>query len=278
MRLLEGINFFLSTYGRLVVGLFNIRLWPPFLIVLLVMLALIFAAANMWSGLLSGFMVPLMKLVATENVVHYPQHLALLPLAFERMNLVPSLLIESVVTAAAVLMFVAFWQRERISFSESLRVAFRQYHKLLIVWILVFILIYLLFMWLPELFSDWAKGSPRRIAALSVGMQGLSVLLRSLFIYVIPFLILTDRGLGGSFTGSFRIFFSNFFTTLFLVGLPQVVLLPLIYALQNTGTIITKFNPEVLIWMTVLLAFLLTVVNFFTTGAVVRFFMQTVEE
>jgi hypothetical protein len=175
-------------------------------------------------------------------------------------------------------MFAAYWRRGRISFIDSLKAALKQYVKLVLVWIVVFILIYLLFMWLPDLFRDWAFASPRRMAVLSVGMQGLSVLLRSLFIFVIPFLMISQRGLGGSFTGSFKLFFSNFFTTIFLVGIPQLFLLPLIYALQNTGTIIDKFNPDVLIWLTAALAVMLTLVNFFTTGAIVRFFLQTVEE
>ena len=278
MRILEGINFFLSTYGRLIVGLFNVRLWPPYLIVLGLMLALLFACVNMWSGLFAGWIIPLMTFASSDAVLHYPQHMALLPLVFERLNLIISLLVESVLTAAAVLMFVAFWRREKISFMESLKAAFKQYFKLLIVWIVVFILIYLLFMWLPELFRRWVEGSPRRMAALSMGMQGLSALLRSLFIYVIPFLMISRRGLGGSFTGSFRMFFGNFFMTLFLVGIPQIFVLPLVYALQNTGTIVSKFNPDILIWMTALLAVILTLVNFFTTGAIVRFFLQTAEE
>ncbi len=280
MRILEGINFFLSTYGRLFIALFKPRLWPPFAILLALMLLLIFAITNMWSGLFAGWMVPILKLdiVAGPVVTHYPQHMALLPIAFERLDLIISLFIESLLTAAAVLMFAAYWRKERISFVESLKASFPKYVKLLIVWIVVFILVYLLFKWLPDLFHDWVAGSPRRYFALFMGIQGLLIILNSLFSYVFPFLMISDRGLGNAFIGSFRLFFGNFFATIFLVGIPWLFILPLNYAFDKVGTIVTKFNPDILIWLTVLYAVMYTLVIFFQTGSIVRFFLQTAEE
>ncbi len=278
MNLVDRVNFTIATYGRLFVGLFHFRLWPPFLLYMVLMLLLVWAVAGMYSPLVSGVMVPLATWLTDENVQHYPQHLGLVPYVFERLRIVASLLVESVLIGAACIMFAAWWRREKEGFAGAFRRAMKKYPQVVLIWLVNFVLIYLLFEFLPGLFADFVRGSPRRQIALFVGLYGLSVLLTSLFIYVFPYLLLRGKGLLASFTSGFALFFRNFFTTIFLVGLPQLFILPLIYSLQNTGRIIEKFTPELVVWLTALLAVGLTFVNFFTTGAVIRYFQQVAED
>lgn len=280
MRILEGINFFLSTYGRLFVGLFKVRLWPPFLILLVLLLLVVFVTVNMYADLFAGWAVPLMKWLTDDAVVHYPQHLVLLPVAFQWLSQIVSVLFQSLLMAAAILMFAAYWGRDKFSFGSSLAAAFKKYHKLLLVWIVVFIPVFLLFEWLPDLFRSWFAGSPRRMLALTAGMQALAVPIESLFIFVVPYMMLRDRSLGKSFTGSFRLFFSNFFLTLFFVGIPQLILLVPVLIVQwvQPDILQYKYNPDIMVWLTVMVAVTLVFVSYFTTGAIVRLFLQTAEE
>jgi hypothetical protein len=278
MTPLEKFNFFLSTYGRMFIALFNVRLWPPFGIYLLVMLLIVLSINWMFSPLLSGWLIPLATWLVGDNILHYPQHLAYLPYTFQMLNLVPSLLLESLLTATGVLMFVAYFRQQAPAFGSSLRAARRYYPRIVLIWLVNVVLVYLLFKFLPGLFRDFVGGSPRREMALMIGMQGLSALLSALFIYAIPFLVVSGRSLGACFAGSFRLFFKHFFTTYFLVGIPQFVTLLLIIPLQNANTIVLKFNPGVVLLLTYGMTVMFALTSFFTTGSIVRFFLETSEE
>lgn len=278
MTALEKFNFFLSTYGRMFVALFNFRLWPPFLLYLIVTVLIVFSIHSMFSPLLSGWLIPLATWLVGDNILHYPQHLAYLPYTFQMFNLVPSLLLESLLTATGILMFVAYFRQQSPAFGNSVRAASKYYPKIVLIWLVNVVLIYLLFKFLPGLFRDFVHGSPRREIALMIGMQGLSALLSALFIYAIPYLVVSKRTLGASFAGSFRLFFKHFFITYFLVGIPQFVGLFLVIPLQRADMIVLKFNPEVVILLTYGMAVLFALTSFFTTGSIVRFFLETSEE
>jgi hypothetical protein len=278
MSPLEKINFFLSTYGRLFVALFNVRLWSPFLLYLIVMMLIVLGVQAMFSPLLSGWLIPLATWLVGDNILHYPQHLTYLPFTFQMLNLVPSLLLESLLTAAGVLMFVAYFRQQSPAFGSSVRAASKYYPKIVLIWLVNVVLVYLLFRFLPGLFRDLVNGAPRREMALMIGLQGLSALLSALFIYAIPYLVVRGRSLGGCFAVSFSLFFKHFFTTFFLVGIPQFVTLFLVIPLQSADTIALKFNPGVVLLLTYGMVMMSTLTSFFTTGSVVRFFLETSEE
>jgi hypothetical protein len=287
MTALEKFNFFLSTYGRMFVALFNFRLWPPFLLYLIVTVLIVFAIQSMFSPLLSGWVIPLVfSLVRIfsfggpdpQFMLHYPDHLAGLPYAFQCSNIVPSLLLESLLTAAGTLMFAAYFRQQSPAFGTSVRAAAKYYLKIVLIWLVTVVLFLLLFKFLPGLFRDFVQGSPRREIALMIGMQGLSALLLALFIYAIPYLVISNRTLGACFTGSFSLFFKHFFTTYFLVAIPQFVTLLLVIPLQRADQIVLKFNPGLVILMTYGMAVLFALTSFFMTGSIVRFFLQTSEE
>lgn len=278
MGVLDRVNFIIATYGRLIVGLFNFRLWPPFLLFFLVMLLQIVMLNNMFSPLLAGWLIPIVQWIGDESVTHYPHHIAYIPSVFEKMNLLFSWLIDSLMSATAISMFASYFSRERVQFVRSLKTAAGYYPRLLVIWLIVFVPILLLFWTLPGLFEGFVEGAPRRKLALMIGMQGLQTLLTALFVYVVPYMILLKTPFMKSFTRSFSLFFRSFFTTIIFVALPQFLLLPLVYALQNTGNIVNKFNPELIVWMTVGLAVALTLANYFTLGAIVRFFREIAED
>lgn len=278
MSALDKLNFLISTYGRLFVAMFNVRLWPPFLIYFIVMLLLVFIIHSMFSPLLSGWVIPLAVAASSEAALHYPQHLQLLLSIFEWFNFVPSVLLQSLLMTAAMLMFAAYYSREKVSFRKSLRQAASYYPKILLIWIINFILIYVLFKTLPSLFREYTGGSPRRLMALVIGMQGLSVLLTALFVYVLPYLVIKKRAFWRCFSGSFSLFFKNFFTTYFFVLIPQTLIIALVLLLQNQDMIIEKFHPRVLVGLTYLYVFLLAVIDFFIYGAIVRFFLEIAED
>jgi hypothetical protein len=275
---LEKLNFLISTYGRLLVALFNVRLWPPFLLYLAVTILLVYMIQSMFSPLLSGWLIPLVIAVSSEQVLHYPQHLVMLPSVFQWLNVVPSLLVESVLMATAILMFAAYFGGKKPRFRDSLKEAFQHYPRIVLVWFVNFVLVLVLFLVLPELFRDFTVGSPRRQMALTVGMQGLSALLTSLFIYAIPLLTIARESLAGAFLGSFRLFFRNFFTTYLLVVIPQILIMAVSLLLQNYDTIIDKFHPRVMLGLTYFYGMCLVFTNFFVFGAIVRFLLRISSE
>ncbi|MFH2056291.1 MAG: hypothetical protein ABIJ61_10065, partial [bacterium] len=202
MTALDKINFFISSYGRTFVALFNARLWPPFLIYLIILVLSILALQSMFSPLLAGWLIPLMKAATTESVVHYPQHLIMMPQAFEWFRfLAIAPVVESALMAAAFIMFAAYFRKEKPQFTASLSAAFKRYHLVFIAVLVNTVLVYLLFRTLPGLFRDFAAGSPRRQLALSVGLQGLSLLLTSRFVAGMPRLVIARQSWAQSFGG-----------------------------------------------------------------------------
>lgn len=242
------------------------------------MLLQIFMLNNMFSPLLAGWFIPIVQWIGDSSVTHYPHHIAYIPSVFEKMNLFFSWLIDSLMSATAILMLASYFSREKIRFGQSLKTAVSYYPRLLLIWLIVFVPILLLFWALPGLFEGFVEGAPRRKIALMVGMQGLQTLLTALFVYVVPYMVLLKTSLGKSFTRGFSLFFRSFFTTVIFVAIPQFLLLPLVYALQNTGNLVNKFNPEIIVWLTVGLAIGLTLSNYFTLGAIVRYFREVAED
>ncbi len=277
MSALDRLNYIIAAYGRLILTLFNFRLWPPYFLYFLLLATVALLLANQFASGMS-WIIPLNVWIAGDSVLHYPQHLQFLPYSFERISVVISLLVESLFTAATVVMFAAHFRREKVRFIGSLREVLPHYLKILLIWLINFVLIYLLFMSLSKLFVDFVQGAPRRQLALFLGMRGLSVLVTCLFVYVMPYMFLRGRGLVAAFRDSIAQFFRSFFTTAIFVGLPQLLLLPLIYTLQSSDKIIDKFNPDLVVWLTVAFAFALNLANFFTTGAIVRFFIDYAED
>lgn len=280
MTALDKINFFISSYGRSFVAMFNARLWPPFLIYLIILVLAILAMQSMFAPLLAGWLIPLMKAATADAVVHYPQHLIMMPQAFEWFRfLAIAPIVESALTAAAFIMFAAYFRKEKPRFGQALSAAFKRYHLVFIAIVVNTALVYLLFSTLPDLFRDFTAGSPRRQLALTVGMQGLSMLLTALFIYVIPLLVIARQSLGSSFIGSFRLFFRNSFTTYFLVLVPNLLLIGLgLFLQQYAEDMISKFHPRLFLYLTYISALLGVAANFFIVSTVTRFFLEFTEE
>lgn len=281
MTSLDKINFFVSSYGRTFVALFKVRLWPPFLIYFLILVLVIVAIQSMFSPLLAVWLIPLVKAAAgSDSVLHYPQHLLLLPNVFERFRFIAiSWIVESALMSAAYLMFAAYYTRQKLGFVSALREAMKRYHLVAIALIVNTALVYVLFLTLPDLFADFTHGAPRRMVALGLGFQALSLLLSSLFVYVVPLLVIAKQPLGRSFIGSFRLFFRNFFTTYFLVLIPNILLILLSVVLQlYTQDIVSKFHPRVMVMLTYLNAVLSIAANFFIVSTVTRFFLEFTEE
>jgi hypothetical protein len=92
-------------------------------------------------------------------------------------------------------------------------------------------------------------------------------------------LILKNRTVWGSFAGSAAIFFRNLITTYILVGVPQLfLLLPIIPLQVYSDDIVRKFNPAVILFLTLGLALFNVLASYFTTGSTVRFFLEASEE
>ncbi len=279
MSALEKLNFFLSTYGRLFLALFNVRLWPPFLLYVLVGLLAVWGINSMFSPLLASWLIPLLIWCTNVGITHYPQHLAYMPTAFQWINLATSLFIESLLTGAATLMFLAYYRGEKPSFGVAVKSAWKEYGKIFLIWLVTEVAVILLFRLIPGLFREYVAGSPRREYALSLGLALLSSLLIALFIYAIPYLMIRKRKLGSCFSGTFNLFFRNFFMTYFFVAIPQfIITVLLILPLQSTDTLVRKFNPGLILILMVALVFVSAVSSFFTTGSIVRYFLEVSEE
>lgn len=199
---------------------------------------------------------------------HYPGHFLLLPYFFGWAKTLVSVLIEGIVLGLVAMLF---YRRYLDADGEGAgRFTGGLMLKLVGAWLIFNVLVLAAGQLLPSLFEPFLAGSPRRQAAFSYGLMPLVfVVLLTLFLYVIPSLIVFRDSLFGAFGRSLRIFMRNPFTSFFLALL--ILILPLAFSLLNSPeTIVSKFNPELVYWMLLggLVADLLA--NYFWMGTTTR--------
>jgi hypothetical protein len=230
----------------------NPKIYLPFLIFACVELcSLIFLYLSPRVPLRS-VMGPIITTFWGDQFLHYPRNFLLLPklAALARMNL--SVFIGSLLTGVAVAYLY------KMSFIK----AFRKYGNLLFIVFILTFFYYVLYKIMAIVLIKYFQAGHAKLLFLGANLwlgpilnllnQLLALILQSLFVYAIPVLLTTDKKFIGAIMASAKFFVKNAILTLFLVGIPMLIAVPLIFLNYNGPYLMAKIAPEIVFWLGVL--------------------------
>ena len=228
------------------------RIYLPFLIfavVELLSLVFMYLAPRMP---LKAVMGPIITTFWGDRFLHYPQNFFLLPKLALLARTVLSIFLGSLLTGAAVAYL----------YKKQFMTAFRKYTDLLIIVFVLTATYYVVYKVMTLLMVHYFSAGHAKLlfgrADLWLGPirdllnQLLALVLQSLFAYAIPVLILTDKKFFGAIVASFKFSVRHAILTLFFVGLPMLIAVPLIILNYNGPLLMLTFFPEIIFWLGVL--------------------------
>ncbi len=187
-----------------------------------------------------------------EQYLHYPGNFFLLPKLANFARMALSVFAGSLLTGIAIALL----------YKKPAFIAFRKYGHLFIVILVLLFIFYMtnrqIHIVLLKYFSTGHKkllmaGAEMWMGPISVVIsQVLALVVQSVLAYAIPVLVLTNAKFPGAIGRSVVFFFRNPLITLFLVGFPMLIALPLIFINYNSVFLMDTFTPEIVLWIGVL--------------------------
>jgi hypothetical protein len=278
MPLVAGLNRYIS----LILTPFSyLRVWKIwqilglyFLIVMGVLLAhlyfdapFIYGIMSMWTGLFGN--------EQSIGFSHYPGHYILLPYFFGWARFYVGLVVEGLVFGGLAVLFYDRMTSARSEERTQVRSMFSNWISLSMGWLLIYGLWLLFSLVLPELFDSWLRYSPRRQAAFEFGFLPLMfVIVMSLMYFVLPAIAIYRESVWAATKRSVRLFIRMPFTFFFLSF--TIALVPLMISILQgkAGTIVQKFSPELVVWITVAGVVADLAVMFMWVGSAVRMLVE----
>lgn len=249
--------------------------WLPFLVVALIQVAALQVLVGFHRPLLLPFAGPLVEQLGGEAAIHYPLLYYQLPSMFFNLKLAIAVLIESVATGAATLLFARAYGfvREGSVWQRTLHCA----PRLIAISVLVVAGLYGASL-LPSLLSREAM---LQSGALRWGVRGallaVFILWQSLLIYTTPWIVLFNHRLGPAIRDSLRVTLRTLIPTLLAVGVPLVLLFPFSYLTTRVDLLAGQLRPELIAILLIGQIFIQMLVSFLLVGGVTRLFLWRAE-
>jgi hypothetical protein len=250
MNVMEKLNLFVSIYIAQFINIFRITAWLPFLVL----------AAFQFTGLviitnlnLPGFktiIFPVLNLFMPERLFHYPVYYLAAPQAYsiyDTFILGPTISI--LATGMAICRLGGFHERRFDPLSRCRQIALRNYGRLFLFWLIQIVILLVITLIPVNLAAPYAYGSPRFALMVKVLLQMTGFGLSALLIYTIPAMLIGNKSLGAGLRQSLKLCSHNLFFTYFIIFLPGMIKIGFDLLTTNFAQyIITKDNPEIIIW------------------------------
>ncbi len=244
-------------------------LWLPFLVITVFQILGLQAILSFYRPGLSIVALPLVRGVGGDAATHYPTFFAALPTIFARWDLILGVVVASLATGAATVLFArAFGEVAPKAWST----AARRYLPLVGVALLSALLSLVIFVvgghFLQEVVSDQVLRWLVRF-----GVMLTFTVAESFLIYASVAIVLEGRSFLGSLRDSIRMAAAILLPTIVVVGVPVLLAYPLDYLAGRSDLFLTKFRPELVTG--VLLAKIVAelVLGFLLVGAVTRLYL-----
>lgn len=254
------------------------RIWGPFIVFWGVQACSILLLTQFYQPLLAPILVPVLKMLGGDAILHYPVFYLALPSVFTIVALFLDLLIGSWTLAAA---FLLFWQADRPAepFQGAFGRARRSYGRLVLARLPLMLLLVLLLFGLPRLMlggSADTPGSTMRI--IRYGSVLIGSILEGLFLYAPLAILIEGRSVPAALRRSFSLAGRIPLATLGAVLVPNLIQIPASAVFRRSDVIVRNLSPEVIVWVLMGTAILYAVSAFFAVGAGARLFRFHAEE
>jgi hypothetical protein len=254
------------------------RLWGPFLTFWLVQALTILLLTQFHRALLAPILVPILKSLGGEAILHYPVFYLALPSVFTVIALFLDLLIGAWTLGAG---FLLFWQADRPA--EPFRGAFgragRSYGRLVLARLPLVVLLVLLLFGLPRLLLAGSTDVPgSTLRSIRYGSVLIGSILEGLFLYAPLAILVEGRGVWGALRRSFSVAGRIPLATLGAVLIPNLIQIPISAVFRRSDLIVRNLTPEIIAWVLVGAAVFYVVSAFFAVGAGSRLFRFQAED
>lgn len=190
---------------------------------------------------------PIIRAFWGEPFMHYPTNFLLLPKLDSVFRTYLSVILASFLSGLAVLIAQDIFLNKTVKLRHLARVAWSKYAQLFGA-VLLITLFFVFSLKLIDFTALKLLGGKRWLGIfLTVFNIVYSVLVQTVFIYVIPCLLLGKEKFFRSFGSSLKIVAKHFWLTFGLVVLPVLVYLPVIVLQGNAAFLINKFVPEIVL-------------------------------
>jgi len=223
------------------------RLWLPWLALGVLQLALLLALTGFAHPWLVWAVAPLVRAVAGEPAMHYPDFYRALPYLYGRMDVAVAMLPGALATGWGTLLFAARWQRRELSAAAGWAATARYGLALVLAQLPLQLLLLLLTVAL-ERTPGGQFGLARRLAQAAA--VGGAVGLQALFLYVPALVVLGRRGAWAALGGLPRSWARGLWAALLLSALALLPLLPFGALAQRSGLLVEHGVPELVGWIT----------------------------
>ncbi len=248
------------------------RLWGPFLVFALVQGGAIVLLTQFHKPVLAPVLIPLLRLVGGEAVLHYPVFYIALPSIFSMLVIILDLFVGAWLLGAG---FLLFWQADHPA--EPAQGAFgrarKAYGKLVLARVpLVLLVIVLLFLLPRALLGPSGTVSGFTLRAVRYGSVLVGSILEAFFLYAALAILVEGRSVGAAWKRSFSLAAEMPAATIGAVLVPNLIQIPVSSILRRSESIVRSLSPEVVAWVLFLAVLLYTVVAFYVVGAGARLF------
>lgn len=276
MTFITKINWLAGLYISVLKLSGRFKIWGPFFFYAIFQFLILMVCVNYLNPTINPILSPLVSLLGQERgelYGHYPGLYFLLPQVFQWGKLFFGIIFEGLAAGITAILFLKIFDESRRG-DSAISSGISRWVNLALVWSIITIIL-VGFNWLvPQFFSGFLQGSPRRLAMFDLIMRLTTVFLYSIFVYAVPALVVLKKNVGQALKVSLTFFFRYPIFTFFLTLLPYLLTVPISYMTSNADVIVTKFSPELVFYILLIGIIIDMIVNFIMTGAIVKFLTE----
>ena len=279
MGFIDKLNRLIELYLSTIRNAGKIGLWIPFFVYSVLQFLLLWLLTSYVNPSIYPVLSPPLGLAAGKQAPlfsHYPALFLMLPMIFQWGKLILGVLFEGLASGITALMFATAFSKSN-EINSPYKTSISRWPQLLIAWTCITAFLLVVNWLLPDIFAGLLQSSPRRIVAFEILMQLFTVLLYSIFVYAVPAIVVYDKGVWQAFAVSMRFFARYPIFSFFLAFIPFLISVPTTYLSSKSSVIVDKFSPELVFYILLIGIVADLLVNFFTTGAVVKFLVEEKE-
>ena len=250
-------------------------LWLPFLAMAAAQLIGLGFLLSFHRPGVSTLALPLVTWVSGDQATHYPFFFAALPTLFSRWNLVLSVLLGSLTSGAATLLFAKSYGMQ---VGAAWSGAGRRYVVLVLVAVVATLVSFIGFFVGKLVPAEVFLNNQMARWGIRFGLLALFIILQSLFAYAVAWVVLDGRGFLASLGRSVKMMGALWVTTLCVMAVPVVLIYPLEYLTERADLFMFKFRPELMTVVLLLRILAELVLSFLLVGAITRVYIWRREE
>lgn len=215
---------------------------------------------------ISIVVAPIIRAFWGERFLHYPGNFLLLPKLLNHAHFLISVFAGIFITGIVIKKIESFWDGTGKTAITVVKPVLKKLFQLLTVWIVAYVL-----------FTYASKFLIQRLH-VSIGpdlaiMYFLGLIYQSLFAFLIPAILINDKGFLKDVKAAFAFGLKNLWVTMQLLGIPMLLLIGMAFLRYMTPYYVS-FYPELVFWILVFGIFVTLITDLLVTSLTTILFLE----